>query len=378
MSKITKLEVLPVSLKSTNWDQSTVVIKITDENGVTGIGEADGPTETIQAYINQDTAHCWSQNFTEMLIGRDPLELTANWDYMYNGTIWQGARGLGLFAISGIDMALYDLAGKQVNKPAYKLLGGAQRDELTPYFTLYPSYSSDKPLFEQMSEWEELMGKAQDMGAKAFKLAIFAKDVSDSKLIKFIKKCREFAGDDVDMMVDFLYRWRDPYAASNTLNKLQDVDLYFAEAVLQHDHMQAHRILAENTTTRICGAEMATTRWECKQWIEEAKVAILQPDLNRAGGLTELRRIADMGELYGVQVMPHGWKTGISAAAGCHFQAAAKDATYFEFLHPELYDGPLRQHLVTPEPEVVDGHFVLPDAPGLGIELNEDFINTLH
>ncbi len=81
-----------------------------------------------------------------------------------------------------------------------------------------------------------------------------------------------------------------------------------------------------------------------------------------------------MCELYGVQVIPHGWKTGITAATGRHFQAATKDVTYFEYLHPDLYDSPLRRGLVSPEPEVVDGYIELPTAPGLGIELNTELL----
>jgi L-alanine-DL-glutamate epimerase-like enolase superfamily enzyme len=125
---------------------------------------------------------------------------------------------------------------------------------------------------------------------------------------------------------------------------------------------------------RICGAELAATRWEVREWIETGKVAVVQPDISRCGGLTEIRRIADMCELYGVQLIPHGWKTGILAAAGRHFQAACPNAPYFEFISPHVYQSPLRERLVTPEPTVVEGFMDLPTGAGLGVDLVDEVV----
>lgn len=98
-----------------NWSLSTCIVKVTDENGVYGIGETDGNPDVMNMFANCTTQHKWWTNLTEVLIGRDPIEFDANWDLMYEKTRWIGQRGFGLFAISGIDMALYDLAGKQHN-----------------------------------------------------------------------------------------------------------------------------------------------------------------------------------------------------------------------------------------------------------------------
>ena len=103
-------------------------------------------------------------------------------------------------------------------------------------------------------------------------------------------------------------------------------------------------------------------------------MAIVQPNIGRGGGLTEIRRIADMCELYGVQVVPHGWKTGITSAVGRHFQAACPAAPLFEYISPAVFDSELRRELVGPEPEIVDGEMELPTGPGLGIELNDDLV----
>lgn len=376
--KIIDVTVMPVKLKSTNWDQSTLVVKITDENGLYGIGECDGPVDVIKALFEMETAHLWSMNPKDILIGRDPIDISAIWHELYEGLLWQGRRGLAMYAISGIDIALHDLVGKQLEIPAYQLMGGAKREHATPYMTLYPDGSGKVDLKTLLSEYEVLFDQCRKMDIKAVKLAIMpGKPVTDTALIAFIKEARQLLGYEMDMMVDFLYRWRDPYDAIHALKKLESTDLYFAEAILQHDDLKSHKKVVEKTGTRICGAEMATGIYEVMQWIEEADVSIVQPDINRCGGLSEIKRITDYCDLKGVQVIPHGWKTGITARCGIHYHMSSKHSKYFEYLHPDLYASPMRKELVTPETQLVNGLFEKPKSSGLGIDLNEDFIKEL-
>ena len=126
------------------------------------------------------------------------------------------------------------------------------------------------------------------------------------------------------------------------------------------------------------GAEAAATRFEIREWLTRGKVGVVQPNIGRGGGLTEIRRIADLCELMGAEVVPHGWKTGILAACGRHFQAACPNAPLFEFISPHVYESPLRERLVTPEPEVKDGLMALPTGPGLGVELDMNEVEKAH
>ncbi len=376
--KIKSIEILPIRFKSTNWDQSTLVVKIIDENGVYGIGECDGPVNVIQAMFEMESAHLWSMNPKDVLIGRDPIDISAIWHDLYEGLLWQGRRGLAMFVISGIDIALHDLVGKQLEIPAYQLMGGAKKSIATPYMTLYPKSSGVGDLKILLSEYEKLFDKSKLLGIKGVKLAIMpGEEVTDNELIQFIKDSRNLLGNDTDLMVDFLYRWSDPYDVIDALKALRGVNLYFAEAVLQHDDLNGHRKVVEKTDVRICGAEMATGIHEIMEWIDCSGVAIVQPDINRCGGLSEIRRITDYCDLKGVQVMPHGWKTGITAAAGIHYHISSKNGKYFEYLHPELYDSPMRQELVTPEYKLEGGVFLKPSKFGLGIDINNDFLRKL-
>ena len=371
---IKSIEFLPINIKASNWSQNTCVVKVTDEAGRYGIGEADGSPQCIAMYATVDSEHKWLKNLCQSIVGRDPIEFSANWDIMYESTRWIGQRGFGMFAISGIDMALYDLAGKQHNLPAYKLLGGEFRDKVTPYYTLYPDCSSDASPKQALEGYEPLLAKAREKKVKAVKVCLMQdSSMNKRQVVDYVRQCRKMLGFEIDMMLDCLYRWTDWEEAKWILNKLEDVDLYFAEATLPHDDIAGYKKLADSVSTRICAAEMSTTRFEALQWLKESNISVLQPDYNRCGGLTELRRISQMAEEYSVQVSPHQWKTGITAAACRHFHIANKYTTYVECLHPDFYDGSLRKHLTTNETPIIDGCLAKPKEAGLGIDINYEF-----
>jgi L-alanine-DL-glutamate epimerase-like enolase superfamily enzyme len=383
MSKVARLEVIPIAAPVQTADDldgttETVIVKVFDEDGRFGIGETDAPAEVVKSFLEMRTAHLWSRNMSEILIGSDPIELAANWQRMYEGVFWPGRRGLGMHALSAVDVALHDLAGKQLGLPAYKLMGGARRERLRPYCTIYPGLAQGRSIETLMSEIARQFQVALAAGFRAVKMEVLFYDlISDGELVGVIKEGRRMLGDGIQMALDFGYRWRNWHDAKWVLDRIEDCDIFFAEATLQHDDLEGHARLSESSAIRICGAEAAATRWEIREWLERGKVGVVQPNITRGGGLTEIRRIAELCELHGAEVIPHGWKTGITAAAGRHFQAACPAAPLFEVVSPKVFDSLLRRELVSPEPELVDGTFSLPDGPGLGIELNEQLVERL-
>ena len=151
MSRIETIEVIPLRVSGSDVEDcdgtvDTVVVLLTDDEGRTGIGECDASPEAVKAFLEMPTAHIWARRASEVLIGADPLEIAALWERLYQGTIYSGRRGLGIHALSAIDIALHDLAGKIVGVPAYKLMGGARRDALRPYCTIYPGLPKDRSL----------------------------------------------------------------------------------------------------------------------------------------------------------------------------------------------------------------------------------------
>lgn len=380
MSKIAAVEVIPVAApeqarNDLDGTADTVIVRLTDEAGRTGIGEADAPPTVVKSFLEMPTAHLWSRNVGEILLGADPVEAAAIWQKLYEGTFWPGRRGLGIHAISAIDIALYDLAGKQLGLPAYKLLGGARRERLRPYCTIYPGLSQGRSVAALMAEIGRQFEVALATGFRAVKMEVLFYDmVSDAELVGLIKEGRRMLGDGILMALDFGYRWSSWHDAKWVLDRVADCAIYFAEATLQHDDLAGHAKLAAQSAIRICGAEAAATRFEVREWLERGGVSVVQPNIGRGGGLTEIRRIAELCELYGAEVIPHGWKTGITSAVGRHFQAACPAAPLFEYVSPQVFDSPLRRELVSPEPVLNDGFMELPTAPGLGIELNEELV----
>ena len=356
----------------------TVVVKVHDAEGRFGFGETDAPPNLIRALVETPSAHAWSRSVSEMLVGEDPVEIVALWQQLYEGTFWHGRRGLGLHAIGAIDIALHDLAGKQLGLPAYKLMGGARRQTLKPYCTIYPGLAHGRSISELMQEIGRQFGKALEIGFRAVKMEVLFYDlVTDAELVELIKQGRRMLGDGIVMGVDFGYRWSSWHDARRVLERIADCDIHFAEATLQHDDLDGHARLSAVSPVRVGGAEAAAGRHEIREWIERGRVAVVQPNITRSGGLSEMRRIADMADMHGVDVIPHGWKTGITAAAGRHFQAACPASPLFEYVSPKVFDSVLRRELTSPEPELKEGTMALPQGPGLGIELNEDLVARL-
>jgi len=383
MGKIASIEVIPVAAPDAVADDldgttDTVIVKLTGDDGKTGIGETDAPPHVVKAFLEMPTAHLWSRNVNEILIGADPIEATGIWQKLYDGTFWPGRRGLGIHAISAIDIALYDLAGKQHGVPAYKLMGGARRPRIRPYCTIFPGMPHGRSIETLMKEIGRQFDAAVDLGFRAVKMEVLFDDlVTDRELVELIKRGRKMLGDGIQMAVDFGYRWHNWHDALWLLDRVEDCDILFAEATLQHDDLDGHAELATRSRIRIGGAEAAATRFEIREWLTRGKVGVVQPNIGRGGGLTEIRRIADLCEFHGAEVVPHGWKTGITSAAGRHFHAACAPSPVFEYVSPKVFDSLLRRELVSPEPEVKDGYMDLPDRPGLGIDLNEDLVNRL-
>jgi L-alanine-DL-glutamate epimerase-like enolase superfamily enzyme len=353
----------------------TILLRVTDEEGRVGIGEADAPARVVRELVLMDDLHGWSRGIRGLLVGRDPFELGALYDELYAATIFHGRRGLGIHALSAVDIALHDLVGKQLGRPVYQLLGGARRAAIRPYATIYPGAVKGRTIEQMMDDITDRFERALALGFRAVKMEVLFEDlVNDRELVECIKEGRRRLGHETTMMVDFGYRWHDWRDALWTLNRVEECDIYFAEATLQHDDLAGHAKLASRVNMRVGGAELAATVFECREWLERGGVDVLQPDINRCGGLTEIRRIAELASHYGATVAPHGWKTGITAAAARHFQAATMNAPYIEMMVPELFDSPLRAELVRPELTPVEGVIPLPTGSGLGVEVAKGII----
>lgn len=356
--------------------EETLLVKVTDEEGRVGIGESVCTPAVVKAMIDQRTIHFWSQGITDVVVGADPVEAAALYDRAYHGSFYHGRRGTYIQAYSAVDIALYDLAGRQLGLPVYKLLGGARSERIRPYATCYPGDIYDGPMSAVLDEVTRQAAIAADQGLTAVKVPVlFGTDVSNRAVVEFVGNCRQALGDELAMALDFGYRWWDSHDAAWTLRRIEDFDVAFAEAPLRHDDLAGHARLAAVSPIRIGGAEFAAGRWEVREWLTTGGVSLVQPGVSRAGGFTELMRIAELCELYGAQLIPHSFATGITDVANFHLQAAALTIPMVEFRSSRLGPSRLRSELVhPPEPEIVDGYAALPTGAGLGVELNDDLV----
>jgi L-rhamnonate dehydratase len=379
VSRVTAVEAIPLVTghEPTDLDagNETLLVRVTDADGRVGVGECDAPARVVRELVEMDDLFEWSRGLRSIVVGLDPFELAANHARMLRETQYHGRRGLGIHAISALDMALHDLAGKQLGRPAYQLLGGACRTSLRPYATIWPGSPNGRTIGELMDRIAGLFEQALALGFRAVKMeVVFGDLVDDRELERCIREGRALLGPEIALLVDFGYRWTHWRDAARVLTHLEDCDVFLAEATLQHDDLDGHARLARVAPMRIAGAEFAATVQECREWLERGQVDVLQPDVNRCGGLTELRRIAELAFHHGAEVVPHGWKTGVTVAAQRHFQAATPCCPLIETCHPGLFGNTLRASLTGPEAVVVDGLLPLPDLPGLGVAVDESVV----
>ena len=378
--RITKVESIPLRIANldataNDGSQETIVVKIHTDADIVGIGEVDASASMVKAVLEAPSCHNWSLSFEEMLLGENPLDVERLWEKLYHGTIYTGRRGLVIHAISAVDLALWDIAGKASARPIYELLGGPRRRHVIPYASVHPWLSS---LQETERQVQHLMDRVVELGYRAVKLQLVYGDIyTDADLISLVRKARKILGDEMTFMIDVGYRWMDAKAAIRTLQQLEDCNLYFVETPLRMDDLAGHARLAEAVTTRVAGAELLASRWEALDLMDRGKVDVIQPDIGRAGGLTECLRIARLANDRGLLCTPHGWKSGLTVAAEVHLSAAAENVPFIEYMVPELWPSVIRRELVRPEFAPQDGVIELPRTPGLGVELNEEVVGRL-
>jgi len=378
--KITEIEAIPlripsVSSKANDGAQETIVVKIHTDAGITGIGEVDASPYMVKAVLEAPSSHNWSLSFEDLLIGENPLDVERLWDKMYQGTIYTGRRGLIIHAIGAVDFALWDIAGQALGRPVYELMGGPRREAVIPYASVHPAIAT---LAETERRTRELMERVRGMGYRAVKLQLVYGDIyTDADIVRLVRMARQTLGDQMTFMIDVGYRWTDSKAAVWTIRQLEDCNLYFVETPLRMDDLDGYARLAEAVTTRIAAAELLASRWEALDLMDRGKVDVIQPDVSRAGGLTECLRIARLADDRGLLCIPHGWKSGLTVAAEVHLSAAASNVPLIEFMVPELWPSIIRSELVEPEFTPRNGAIDLPKASGLGVRLNEDAARKL-
>ena len=360
----------------TSSAQDSLVVVIHTDGGVSGVGECDANPWMAKACIEAPGTHTMGLSIRDMLTGADPFEIGELWRRIYLGTAMNGRRGMIIHAMSAVDMALWDLCGKAVGKPVHALLGGASRQQITPYASLQPAGKSFEAYRDALCESAE---RAKGLGFRAMKTEITMNGPyahggmreSYDRHTEVLAAVRRTIGPDITLMVDVQYLWEDAATCLSVVRDWAEFNPYFLETPIWSDNVAEMAKLAAAAPMPIACGEWLATRFEFEELMDVGKVQVLQPDVGRVGGIGEAKIVCDMAEARGRTIVPHCWKTGISISGTAHLAFVTDNCAFIEYLPPQLCHERLRRELAQEELELrPDGTIPLPRKPGLGVEVD--------
>jgi D-galactarolactone cycloisomerase len=351
---------------SQKWfrSRSALLVKVVTDDGLIGWGEAfchdAGPA--VAALIDRV--------YRPLILGEDALAREVIWERLYNHTRDYGQRGLTTVALSGLDIALWDILGKAAGLPIYTLLGGQFRSRVQAYAT--GLYISEAALQDPTILAEEAAGYvAQGFAGVKMKVGFGLKtDVINVRCV------REAIGPSVQLMVDANHAYDVP-TAIKLGRAIEDCDVaWFEEPVVPEDHA-GYRLVRNAIDIPVAGGEAEFTRYGFRSLIEHGGVDILQPDICLTGGLSETQKIAALAQSHSVRCVPHVWGTGVALAAALHFIAAqpgqppSLQAEQPPLLELDRTENPIRDEILSTPLAIRQGFVDVPQGPGLGVEVDE-------
>jgi len=354
--KITKIDTFLVNLGHRNIPY----VKVHTDEGIYGVGEAYscGPDKATVEVI---------RDFEEWLIGRDPRDIEGLWNLMYAGSRFPGGSIVNS-AISGIEHALWDIAGKAANLPVYRLLGGKCRNKIR----VYQAPRGDTP--EKLAE--NAVALIEKYGYTAIKMGPLPSNWQNMPWNAALRAAearvqavREAVGDDIDIGLDPHARIFEPGRALELCQVVAPYRPFFMEEALRPENYDALAKLSQHVDIPLATGEMLYTRYEFRELLNLQAVDIIQPDICLTGGLLEMKKIAALAEANYVSVAPHNPCGPLATAVNVHFAASTQNFLILEY-HAD--DESPRRDIVDEPIKLVNGYLELPDRPGWGVDLNEE------
>ena len=338
-------------------------MRVSTDAGITGIGEVDSSPLAVKGAIEGPFSHTTTTGLREVVLGEDPFETEYLWQKMYRANIYAGRRGIGIHAMSGIDMALWDIKGKALGMPVWKLLGGGFHKKLRCYAS---SLFGPTP-----QATHELARRFRDQGFQAVKFGWDPMGRDAQTDIALVCQGRKGLGDDADLLIDAGLVW-DAKTALQRARAFEEFNIFWLEEPLRPDDYEGYRKLSEATSIRIAAGEEESNRLSYLELMDKGKIDVVQIDLTRCGGFTEAMKIASLAHDRGLMVANHGFTTYINVMAALHFLNSIPNALIVEFVAEE--ETRLREQITLQKLRADHGYLSIPDAPGLGIDLDEEGI----
>lgn len=384
--KITSVDVVDVacdfSSATSKW--RPIVVKVNTDEGIVGYGEVG-----LAYGKGASGGFGLVQELAELVIGMDPMCNEAIWEKMMRKTFWgQGGGGIFSAAMSGIDIALWDIKGKAVNLPIYQLLGGKTRDKIRAYASQLQfgwGAGKDKSMLVEPEEYAAAALQAVEEGYDAIKVDVLAMDgagnwnqqdlsgVLPNKVLRRgydrLAAIRKAIGPDVDIIVE-MHSFTSTTAAIQFGRMIAELDvLYYEEPVMPLNPKQMKKI-SDSVPMPIASGERIYWRWGYRPFLENGSLNVIQPDICTCGGITEVKKICDMAHIYDVTVQIHVCGGPISTAAALQMEAAIPNFMIHELHRYALLEPNTKTCVHNYMPE--NGMYSVPDLPGLGQELTPE------
>jgi D-galactarolactone cycloisomerase len=360
--------------------RKAVIAQVETDEGITGMGESmfvGGPPEVTKFLIERE--------IKEYLLDENPLRVEWLWEKFYQGTMQHGRKGALIAAYSGVDVALWDIAGQKLGQPVYMLMGGF-RDKMRAYASA-GFYRESKDLGYLVDEVRKFVSE----GFTAIKIKIGRQDIdSDMKRVEVV---REAIGDSVDLMVDANNAY-SVHDAVRVARRLEAFNITFLEEPLPPENIDGYARLVSKVNVPIASGELEHTRYGFRDLIANRAVDIVQPDVAWSGGLTECKKIADLASAWQIPCAPHAFSSAFCLLSNMHLVGASPNCWgpvggnrnwYLEryesrtgldgLIELDMNPNPLRTEIVD-NPIRIDesGAVTIPDKPGLGLEVNQEVL----
>ncbi len=379
--KITDLKVYLTRPKSST--RSWLFVEIDTDEGITGTGESTnsggGGALVLAHTYNMMKNDLEGQDFSEGLIGENPSDIDYIWHKIYRRFGTLGSRGFATTLASGIDMALWDIKGKALNKPVWDLLGGKVREKVPVY--------SHVGFLDKIETAVSDAVRQVNLGYKALKLDPFMPEMKkshrryiDGKISEqgasyaddLMSEIRKAIGPSIELMIDAHGNF-DVSTATELCNRMKKHNLIWFEEPLQPESIDAHRQLRNNTDINLCIGERKYTRWDFAPYLQEGLVNYIMPDICWTGGISEMKRIATLAETFYIPISPHDASGAFNVISGAHVLMNVPNIYRLEMTDHSLEN---YNNVITEPLDIRDGFLHLNNKPGLGYELNHDFIKS--
>lgn len=360
--KITGMKVFGVSL-TPDSDRPYVFVKLETNQGIIGWGEGtlEGKAAAVIACI---------EDFREFLIGKDPMQVEHHWQSMYVHSFYRAGPVIGS-AISGIDQALWDIRGKVLGLPVYKILGGPTDPRGVRGY--YHVQAGSREQLQSVRESASKLGVTCVKGGIPGYYEWIETHEKIDQAIRRIQLMREGLGPEIDIGIDF-HAKTSPSVAAIIVKEVEPLKLLFIEEPCPPENVAAMARIARRSTTPIATGERLVAHYGCRELIEMGVIDILQTDINHVGGITALWKVGQMAALSGVSMAPHACEGPIGGLATLHVDAASSNFLVQEIcsgVTPQMKEKVWEEWLGFPAMRMVNGRFPLPEKPGLGFDLDE-------